>query len=75
MAHENWLDSVAFSPDGKLVLSGDNDGKIQVWLWHPGDLIEIACSRLERNLTRAEWEQYIGDRPYRKTCPNLPSGE
>jgi hypothetical protein len=37
-----------------------------------GDLIELACSRLTRNLTRAEWQQYLGQEPYRATCPNLP---
>ncbi len=25
-----------------------------------------------RNLTQEEWRQYLGDEPYRKTCPNLP---
>jgi hypothetical protein len=35
-------------------------------------LIDEACSRLSRNLTRWEWRLYLGDEPYRKTCPNLP---
>ena len=34
-------------------------------------LIAQACQRLSRNLTEAEWQQYLGDEPYRKTCPNL----
>lgn len=36
------------------------------------DLIEEACSRLNRNLTPEEWKQHVGDEPWRKTCPNLP---
>jgi hypothetical protein len=28
-----------------------------------------------RNLSLAEWKQYIGDVPYEKTCPDLPPGE
>jgi len=29
-----------------------------------------------RNLTRAEWKQYLGDiEPYRATCPGLPIEE
>ena len=24
-----------------------------------------------RNLTKEEWRQYLGDEPYRATCPNL----
>jgi hypothetical protein len=42
---------------------------------HPDDLIADACSRLPRNLTRLEWRQYLGDEPYRPTCPNLPVPE
>jgi len=34
-------------------------------------LIAQACQRLSRNLTETEWQQYLGDEPYRKTCPNL----
>jgi len=43
-----------------------------VWLWRPEDLIAEACARLTCNLTREEWRQYIGDEPYRPTCPELP---
>ena len=27
------------------------------------------------NLTPQEWRQYLGDEPYRPTCPNLPVPE
>lgn len=30
-----------------------------------------ARSRLSRNLTCQEWQEYLGNEPYRKTCPNL----
>ena len=43
------------------------------WLWHPDDLINSACAFLPRNLTRAEWAQYVGDAlPYQAVCENLP---
>jgi WD40 repeat protein len=65
--------SIAISPDGKYVVSGDSHGQINLWLWRPDDLIADACSRLSRNLTRAEWSTYIGDMlPYQAVCPNLP---
>jgi WD40 repeat protein len=36
------------------------------------DLIDAACARLTRNLTAAEWAQYIAaESPYRLTCPKL----
>jgi hypothetical protein len=40
----------------------------------PGDItkvIEDACSRVDRNLTQAEWSRYLGGEPYRKTCSQL----
>ena len=73
MTHDDIVQSVAFSPDGKFVVSGSADGIVRVWLWSPEDLIADACSRVTRNLSRAEWEQYIGDAlPYQAVCPNLP---
>ena len=38
----------------------------------PDDLIAGACSRLTRNLTYEEWQRYLPDEPYRKTCENIP---
>lgn len=29
--HSNWVNSVVFSPDGRLLASGDKDGIIRVW--------------------------------------------
>jgi WD40 repeat protein len=73
MTHDSGVFSVAFSPDRKYVVSGSWDGTVRVWIYRPEDLIADACSRLSRNLTRAEWEQYIGDAlPYQAICPNLP---
>ena len=34
-----------------------------------------ACGQAGRNLTQAEWQQYFGGDPYRKTCEQWPEGE
>jgi len=65
-------DFVTFGPNGRYAVLADNN-TVYVWNWRPEDLIADACSRVIRNLTRAEWQQYIGVAlPYQAICPNLP---
>lgn len=71
LVHEDQVTAVAFSPDGKYIATASDDGTAGMWLWHPEDLISEAQCHLTRNLTQSEWEQYIGDEPYRETYPNL----
>jgi WD40 repeat protein len=61
----------AFSPDGKYLMTAGHFGT-QTWLWRPKEIVEEACTRLGRNLTYQEWQNYMGDRAYRKTCEKLP---
>ena len=53
-----------------IVLAGALPGRAypldpEKWFVH-------ACAVAGRNLTEAEWETYVPDRPYRRTCPALP---
>ena len=73
MTHDSSVYSVAFSPDGKYVVSGSGDNTARIWEYIPEDLIATACSHAPRNLTRAEWTTFIRDAlPYQAVCPNLP---
>jgi len=46
-----------------------------VWQLYADDLIADACSRLEANLSHEAWRTYLGEEPYRPTCPGLPVPE
>ena len=68
--------SVAFSPDGKTLISVSKTQKVWLWDVDPTSWVSRACERANRNLSPAEWRQYMGASvPYSRTCPNLPDGE
>jgi WD40 repeat protein len=70
--HKGFLEAVALSPDGRLLLIA-SEGIIRLRLWQNDDLMVYADATLPRNLTRVEWEQYIGDAlPYQAVCEDLP---
>lgn len=78
LSHEDKVNTVAFSSDAKLIVTASGhflsprlESTARVWNWRPEDLITEACQRLTRNLTLEEWQQYLGNEPYGKTCPNL----
>ena len=65
--------SLAFSPDSRTLAAGGIEGEIILWDLDPASWQARACRIANRNLTREEWQQYLGDEPYRLTCPNLPA--
>jgi hypothetical protein len=56
-------------PDELVALSGEFTGRR--WPLDPMVWVRHACAVVHRDLTRTEWEQYLPDRPYRRTCSDL----
>jgi WD40 repeat protein len=72
--HTDRVDGLAFSPDGSLLASASRDGTARLWASPTGWIAE-ACRIAGRNLTRAEWDRYVGaDVPYTRNCPDYPNG-
>jgi hypothetical protein len=66
---EGWL-----RPDGRVVAVNGRLGLAE-WTLEPDELAAGACRLAGRNLTTTEWATYMGDEPYRRTCPDYPAGE
>ena len=52
------INSVKFSPDGRLLVAGDEDGIIRMYLVKREELIELATARATRGFTDDECQQY-----------------
>ncbi len=71
--HESWVLSIAFSPDGKnLVTTSNKKDRILIWATNPDYLAPEVLSRLNRNMTEEEWNTYVAkDIEYEKTSQEL----
>jgi WD40 repeat protein len=74
--HRGPIWAVGISPDGAWIATGGQDATARLWRMTPlPDATQIACRIAGRNLSRGEWEEYLGeDTPYRRTCAQWPSG-
>jgi WD40 repeat protein len=75
--HNSWVWELAYSPDGSKLIAGCVDNLIRVWPTSSDVMADQICSKLSRNMSTKEWEQYVApvdDIPYEYTCPGLPKG-
>jgi WD40 repeat protein len=67
------VSGIAFSADGRrLAAASSFHNQIHV-VDGPAAWAGLLCERLTRNLSKSEWQQYVGKEwPYLKQCPLLP---
>ena len=56
--HDDWLISAAYSPDGKRIATAGRHGIVQVYTTDMDELLQMAESRVTRQLTVEEKEKY-----------------
>lgn len=73
---DDWVWSLAFTPDGSKLLTGSMSGMIRVYPTDLNDFIDTFCHKLSRNMSYSEWNQYVDiDISYEYSCTNLPIGK
>ena len=58
-----------YFPDGSRVIAAFDSGIGVVWDVDPAAWKARACRVADRNLTRAEWRDFLPERGYRPVCP------
>jgi WD40 repeat protein len=72
-AGSGYAVTAQLTPDGHTLASSYGNGQVVLWDVDPDSWQRRACATAGRNLTTDEWHQYLGDRPYHKTCPQWPA--
>jgi len=65
--HDAEASTACFLADERFVASGAWDQTLRIWPWTQRPLVEAVCGRLDRDMTEAEWSQYLPGEPYRAT--------
>jgi WD40 repeat protein len=63
------IEALSFSAEDTTLASGGTDGRLGLWDTDPKSWIERLCATANRDLTTAEWAEFVGDSPYEPTCP------
>jgi WD40 repeat protein len=72
--HNGTVAAVAFSPRDETLATTGWDRTARLWNLGFGAWVVYGCKIVGRNLAAADWNEFARERPYERTCPDLPSG-
>ncbi len=70
--HTNNIAGLSFSYDGRYLAVGARDNLVILWDIDRESWKRHACMIANRNMTKDEWNHFMDDEPYVKTCPSCP---
>ena len=73
--HEDTVYTLAFDPQGRWLATGSEDGTVRLWQLDIRPLLDKACQTAGRNLTLAEWHQYVGNTSTKPPARNSPAAK
>lgn len=63
---------IVFTKDSRYLIASCNNSEVRIWPTDPRMLAEKVCPKMERNMTKEEWDSYVGnDIGYESTCRSL----
>jgi WD40 repeat protein len=65
----SFMTSLSFNATGTRLSAYAHGDELFFWRLDTATWLEAACRIANRNLTLEEWKTYMGDQPYRETCP------
>ena len=75
----DWVWSATFTPDDEQLIVGVNSNSttanetIHAWPTKVETMSGLLCKYVTRNLSKDEWEIFMTDLPYARTCENFPA--